>query len=152
MTKLSEAKFLGITIGDALTFKQHYENVLARLSMVSGILHKIHWYVQTNILRMVYMSLGYSIFTYGIIIWGISSLTCTSKLQKSQKYLIRLIYGSTDIFVYKCNDLFTFNKAFVYFAAIKFYNDLNKPFNTYFNKKILIYQRPYSQITRFSQN
>ena len=143
LTKVSEAKFLGITIDDALTFKQHYENVLTRLSMVSGILHKIHRYVPTNILRMVYMSLGYSIFTYGIIIWGRSSLTCTSKLQKSQNNLIKLIYGSSDNFVYKCNDLLTFNQAFDYFAAIKFYNELNNPVNMYFNNKILNYQRPY---------
>ena len=151
-TKVGEAKFFGTTIDNALTFKQHYENVLTRLSIVSGKLHKIHRYVQFNFLRMVYMSLGYSIFTYGIIILGRSSLTCTSKLQKSQNNLIELIYGSSDIFVYKCNVLLTFNQAFDYFAAIKFYKELNNPVNMYFNNKILNYQRPYSRLTRFSQN
>ena len=99
LTKVSEENFLGITIDDALTFRLHYEDLLTRLSMVSGILHNIHRYVPTKILRMVYMSLGYSLFTYGIIIWERSSLTCTSKLQKSQNTLIKLIYGSSDIFV-----------------------------------------------------
>ena len=42
MTKLSQAKFLGITSDDAITFKHHYENVLTRLTMVSGKFHKIH--------------------------------------------------------------------------------------------------------------
>ena len=79
-----KVRFLGKTIDDALAFKQHFENVLTRLSMVSGILHKIHRSAPTNILRMVFMSLGYSNYTFGIIIWG-SSSTCTSKLQKSQK-------------------------------------------------------------------
>ena len=90
--------------------------------MVSGIFHKIHRYVPTSILRMVYLSLGYSIFTYGIIIWGRSSLTCSSKLQKPQNNLIESNYGSSDIFVNKCIDILTFNQAFDYFAAIKFYN------------------------------
>ena len=119
--------------------------------MVSGILHKIHRYVPTNILRMVYMSLGYSIFTYCIIIWERSSLTGTSKLKKSQNNLIKLICGSSDIFAYKCNDLLAFNQVFDYFAAIKFYNEQNNPVNMYFNNKILNYQRSYSRITRFSQ-
>ena len=57
--KIYEAKFLGIIIADALTFKHHYENVLTRLSMVSGILHKFHRYVPTKNLRKVYMSLGF---------------------------------------------------------------------------------------------
>ena len=98
------------------------------------------------------MSLGYYIFTYSIIIWGRISLTCTSKLQKSQNILIKLTHGSINFFVYKFNDSLTFNQAFDYFAAIKFYNELNIPVNMYFNNKILNYQRPYSRITRFSQN
>ena len=57
---MSEAKFLDLTIDDALTFKHPYENVQTKLSMVSGMLHKIHQYVPNNILRMVCMSLGYS--------------------------------------------------------------------------------------------
>ena len=86
---------------------------------------------------MVYMSLGYSIFTYGIIIWGRCSLNCTSKPQKSQNNLFTLIYGSSDIFVYKGNDLFTFNQAFDYYAGIEFYNQLMDPVNVYFNNTIL---------------
>ena len=76
---------------------------------------------------MIYMSLGYSIPTYGIIMWGRSSLTCTSKLQKSHNILIKLTYGSSDIFVYKCNDLLNFNKTLDCFAAIKFCTELNIP-------------------------
>ena len=36
------APTLGTTIHDALTSEHHYENLLTRLSMVAGILHKIH--------------------------------------------------------------------------------------------------------------
>ena len=74
---------------------------------------------------MVYMSLGYSIFKYGNIKWGRSSLTCTSMLLISQNTLIKLIYRSSDNFVYKCIFLPPFNQAFYYFAAIKFYNEVN---------------------------
>ena len=66
--------------------------------------------------------------------------------------MIKLLYGSSDIFVYKFNELLTFNQAFEYLAAFKFYNELNNPVNMYFNDKILNNKRPYSLITRFSQN
>ena len=99
---------------------------------------------------MVHMSLGYSIFTFGIIIWGRSSLTCISKLQKYQNNLIKHIYGSCVIFVYKSNDFLNFNQAFDSLAAIKFYNELINPVNKYLKNKILNNQRPNSRITRFS--
>ena len=59
---------------------------------------------------------------------------------------------TSDNFVYECNDLLTFNQAFDYFAAIKFYNEINNPVNMSFNNKTLNYQRPYSRQPRFSQN
>ena len=136
--KSVKLSFISITIDNALTFKHHYENALTRLALVSCIIHKIHRYLPNNILRMVYMSLGYSFSTYCIIIWGRISLTCTSKRQISQNKLIKLIYGSCNNFVYKCNYLLDFNQAFDYFAAIKFYNEQNNSANMYFNNKFII--------------
>ena len=42
LATVNEANFLGITIDDAVTLKHQYENMFTRISMVSGVLHKIH--------------------------------------------------------------------------------------------------------------
>ena len=54
--------------------------------------------------------------------------------------------------MYKYKDLLSLNKAFDFFAAIKLYTELNSPVTMNFINKILNYQRPYSQLTRFYQN
>ena len=95
------------------------------------------------------MSLQYPVFTCGLIVWGRSSLTCTSKLQKSQINRIKLIYGSNDNSVYMCKHLLTFSHAFNYFAAIKLYNELKNHATLYFKTKKFNYQRPYSRLNRF---
>ena len=88
--------------------------------MAFCILHKFHQYNPSKFPRLDHMLPGYYIFTYGFIRWGRSSLTSTSELQKSQNILIKLMYGSTDNFFSKRNDLLTFNQLYDFSAPISF--------------------------------
>ena len=74
-------KFLGIIIDSKLTFKHHFEIVLSKLSSVSGIIFINRDYIPRKDLRMLYLSLGWSYLTYGIVVWGNSSITFGNKIQ-----------------------------------------------------------------------
>ena len=65
---VDEAKFFGIIVGSKLIFKQHFENVLSKLSSVSRIIFRNRDYILKKVLRMLYLSLGWSYLTYGIVV------------------------------------------------------------------------------------
>ena len=66
------------------------------------------------------------------MIWGRSSLICTSKSPKSQKSLLKLIDATSDKFVHKYIEWINFKQAFDYITAIKLYNELYNPVTAYF--------------------
>ena len=65
---INEAKFLGIIVHTKLTFKHHFDNVLSKLLSVSGTIFRNLDYIPRKVLRMLYLSLGWSYLTYGIVV------------------------------------------------------------------------------------
>ena len=85
----SEIKFLGLTIDDTLSWKQHIEQVLNKMCTACYALRNIKHIVTIDMLRVIYFTHIHSIISYGIIFWGSSSYA--NKVFIRQKKIIGII-------------------------------------------------------------
>jgi hypothetical protein len=83
-------KFLGLNI-DELTWKNHTDYLVAKLSLSCSIMRTIKSRMSLKSLRMIYFAYIHSVVTYGIILWGTSSYTV--KPFRIQKRIIRIMMG-----------------------------------------------------------
>jgi hypothetical protein len=84
----TETKFLGLTIDDTLSWKQHIEQVVNKMCSACYALRNIKHIVPVGTLRVIYFAHIHSIISYGIIFWGSSSYA--SKVFILQKKLSEL--------------------------------------------------------------
>jgi len=89
ITNASEIKFLGLTIDETLSWKQHIEQVLNKMCTACYALRNIKHIVPIDTLRVIYFAHIHSIINYGIIFWGSSSYA--NKVFILQKKIIRII-------------------------------------------------------------
>ena len=79
--------FLGITLGQNLTWRNHIDIVCSKVSRYIGLFVKLKHVLPCYILNTLYNSLIASHLTYGILAWGMNA----SSLFKLQKKIIRII-------------------------------------------------------------
>ena len=89
ISNMTETKFLGLTIDDKLSWKQHIDIVINRLSSICYALRNIRYMVSRGTLRLIYFAHVQSIMNYGIIFWAGSSYA--KKVFILQKRIIRII-------------------------------------------------------------
>jgi len=70
ITSASEIKFLGLTVDDTLSWKQHIEQALNKMNTACYALRNIKHIAQIDTLRVIYFAHIHSIISYGIIFWG----------------------------------------------------------------------------------
>ena len=63
-------RYLGILIDSNLNWKDQVEGIVKKIRRSIGILSKLRYYVDLDILLSLYYALIYPFLTYGIIIWG----------------------------------------------------------------------------------
>ena len=66
----SEGRFLGIYIDSKLNFSNHLQNTCLKVSKTVGIFHKLKFFIPSDVLKILYYSLVYPHFTYGVALWG----------------------------------------------------------------------------------
>ena len=153
LTRTSTAKFLGITIDEKLNFREHIQNVICKVSRVSGLIWRIKGTVPRKILRLMYQSLAGSQLSYGILAWGGGNITEFKRLQAVQNRIIRNIYGSSSPSMYQSNKILPLIEIFHFFASIKLYNEINcTNDHSYFNERVQNLQNNHSHDTRFVNN
>lgn len=91
--RVTEFKFLGITIDDKLKWKRHIDNIISKISVISGILFRIREFVNENCLRQIYLSLVYPHLHYCSAIWGGAYYIYIDSLLISQKKLLRIMFS-----------------------------------------------------------
>ena len=64
LTKVSTVKFLGITLEENLTFKDHANKVTSNISKSVGVMRRLHCQLHANVMVKLYYSLVYSHLTY----------------------------------------------------------------------------------------
>jgi hypothetical protein len=99
---VSHTKLRGMNIDSTLSWRNHIEELISKLSTACYVIRSIKPYMSHTTLIMVYYSLFLSIMNYGLIFWRNSSYSC--KIFRLQKKVIRIIMGcrSRD----SCNNLF----------------------------------------------
>ena len=90
LTKVPLIKFLGLMIDSNLTWNQHVDLVLRRLSSAGYALNCVKYTLPIDILKLIYFANIQSIMSYGIIFWGAS--TTASQVFLIQKKTLRIIY------------------------------------------------------------
>ena len=100
---VSSFNFLGITLDEGLTWKNHIDLIKNKISKTIGVFYRLAKIFPEEILVTLYNSLIASHLNYGILAWGIAA-TRLEKLQKKARP-IRLITNSK--YIAHTNPLFT---------------------------------------------
>ena len=88
---LSFSKYLGVFIDNKLNFKSHIEHLVNKILRSISILSKLHFLFNSSTLLLLYYSFVHSHLLFGIHLWGSTSQSLLSKLQKLQNKAIRII-------------------------------------------------------------
>lgn len=91
--QVSATKFLGITVDEKLTWKNHINNVLKKLSRASNIIFHTRKLINERTARTIYCSIYLPHLTYCAEIWGNTYMSNLTKIITSQKKAIRTIYN-----------------------------------------------------------
>ena len=84
-------KYLGIYIDSHLTWKQHVQYISKKIKRNIGILSKLRYYVNIEVLTNLYYALIYPFLIYGVLSWGTTYQTTLQPLFILQKKALRLI-------------------------------------------------------------
>ena len=89
--EVSTVKYLGVTFDSNLTWKNRVNKLCLKLSKTVGIFSKLRYYVNVDILIMLYYSLIYPFLTYGIQVWGLTYPTYLKPVTTLQKRVVRIM-------------------------------------------------------------
>ena len=116
---VSSIKFLGVTVDNKLSWRQHIDNICKIISRNIGIINKLKFHFPPSSLLMLYSSLILPYLNYGILVWGNTHQTLLDRLLLLQKKSLRIIHNSAflshtdplffDSRLLKINDLYLFH-------------------------------------------
>ena len=84
---VKEFDFLGLTLNNHMTWKNHTDKIISKIAEVTGILNRLKHILPLNVKITIYNCLILSHLNFGILAWGFES----ERLQKLQKKCIRVI-------------------------------------------------------------
>ena len=83
-------KFLGLTLNDTLTWKDHLQTISTKVSRATGVIGRLRHCLPQSILLTIYHSLIACYFNNHLLVWGNSA----ESLFKLQKRAIRIVGGT----------------------------------------------------------
>ena len=89
ISNVTQTNFLGLTLDDTLTWKQHIDLLIKKLSSMCYALCQVKHTFSIETLKLIYYAHVHSIMSYGVIFWGNSP--SAKKVFKVQKKIIRII-------------------------------------------------------------
>ena len=99
---VSSFNFLGITLDEGLTWKNHFDLIKTKISKTIGVFYRLAKTFPEEILVTLYNSLIASHLNYGILAWG----RVATRLEKLQKKAIRLLTNTSSKYIAHTNPLF----------------------------------------------
>ena len=111
-------RYLGITIDNKLSFKNHIEVVKQKLIKFSGLFCRLRKFLRQSKMIQILKSYVQPVVQYGILIYGNSVLSDTSLIDSKLKNLIRIIFNRR-----------TFNSV----------SDLRKKFSLFLARELHLY-------------
>ena len=147
-------KFLGMTLDDKLTFKEHINTIKGKVSKLVGLLFKLKTVFPLEVLNKLYYSLIYPHLTYCILAWGSAKPTFLHPLIMLQKRIARLL---TDSAYYAHSDplfnelkMLKIKDLFIYHCQIFMQKTVNTEKYPGFRESINMIQSAHSYNMRYS--
>ena len=84
-------RYLGVTFDSNLTWKNHINELCSKLSKTVGVISKLRYNVNVDILTMLYYSLIYPFLIYGVQVWGLTYPTYLKPVTTLQKRVARIM-------------------------------------------------------------
>ena len=91
LEKVDNIKYLGVMLDESFNWSAHIREIKSKIASAVGIISKLRYYVDTNILIQVYHALIASRFHYAITSWGGATKTVLKPISVLQNRAIRLI-------------------------------------------------------------
>ena len=70
LKRVDKTKFLGVTIDENLSWKNHIDGITKIISRNIGMINKLKFIIPERILHTLYCTLVLPYINYGILIWG----------------------------------------------------------------------------------
>ena len=70
LKRVDKTKFLGVTIDENLSWKNHIDGITKTISRNIGMINKLKFIIPECILHTLYCTLVLPYINYGILIWG----------------------------------------------------------------------------------
>ena len=90
---VKNAKYLGVTLDESLSFDCHIKNLIKRLSQSVGILEKVKPFLNTNALLNLYYAIFHLHLQYGLITWSSTLKNYLKKLSTLQNKAVKIVGG-----------------------------------------------------------
>ena len=91
LARVTEAKFLGITLDSNLTWILHINAISKKCSKNLGVLNKVKHFLPETAMYQLYCTHILPYLNYGILLWGSAYKKHVDKILKIQKRAIRII-------------------------------------------------------------
>ena len=93
LTGTDAYKYLGITIDNNLTWKDHIQNLCNKMKQYIPVFYKLRMFMNADMMLFLLKTYLNPVLHYGIEIFGIKSSTYFQRLQKLINKVYRIIYG-----------------------------------------------------------
>jgi len=151
--QVREAKFLGVTLDQNLSFSSHVGMVCKQVARSVGVLNRLSLMLPPHAKANIYYSLIYSKVSYGVVAWGSGIVSCIRRLES----LVLRAQGVVRRRPYMCRDdpdvdMLTFPSIYRYFVALKTFKTLREGSQAHFLDLYRNLLPVHSYSTRFNDN
>ena len=143
--EVSTVKFLGVTLDENITFKDHVNKITSNISKSVGVMRRLHCELPANVTVKLYYSLVYSNLTYGLLAWGRSASANAAKIECAHRRACKLLTDYNQ-------KILTIHSIYGYFALLKAFNTNTRNFHQYFKDKLSSHQPSHMHNTRYRTN
>ena len=140
LTKVSNVKFLGVTLDENLTFIDHVKNDTIKIFKSVGVMRRLHCQLPADVMVKLYYSLVYSHLTYALVAWGRLGRTNAAKIECAHRRARKLLTDYN-------HRILTFHSIYDYFAVLKAFNTNTLKFSSIFQRQII-----FSSTISFAQH
>ena len=144
-------KFFGIYFDSKLKFNMHINHITTKLSKSTGILYKIHKFLPSNSLNLLYQSFVHPYLTYGIETRYSVNETLNNKSFLMQKKAIRVIskvgYRDHTNENFKFLSILKLNELHNYQTSIYLYKTLFNNYDQELKNQLTIQSNVHTQYT-----
>ena len=110
ITNSTYTKFLGVTMDNILSWNNHIDLLMKKVSMACYIIRIAKTYMSASLLKMIYRAFSHLAMSYRIIFWGNSSHSSTIfSMQKKKNWQLELY---KDVGIEFCVEIYLRNYKF----------------------------------------